>query len=188
LIVLVQGNGLVVGTSWGADFRNITFRNCTAIGTAYGCHIKFKENQTGSCKNVSFEDIVVHSPYRYALGIDQNGQSTPVEPTFGGDGESDHIIVKNNISSNNNTPAVSTSHTTRLTLGSNVTINDIVFRNVRATNATHGGKFECNTGHLSCHGIVLEGVDFGTTQDCEMQNVYGSGSDVHPPSCIPPQS
>ena len=40
-----QGNGLVIGTSDEADFLNITFRNCTAINTAFGCHIKFKDGQ-----------------------------------------------------------------------------------------------------------------------------------------------
>ena len=69
-----QGNGFVIGTSSNADFRNITFRNCSAIGTAFGLHIKFKDEQAGSVTNVVFEDIEIVHPQRYAIGIDQNGQ------------------------------------------------------------------------------------------------------------------
>ena len=60
-----QGNGFVVGTSDDADFRNITFRNCTAIGTAFGIHIKFKDQQTGSVRDITFEDINIVDPQRH---------------------------------------------------------------------------------------------------------------------------
>ena len=46
--VVSQGNGLVLGTDDDALYRNITFRNCTANGTMFGCHIKFKGAQRGS--------------------------------------------------------------------------------------------------------------------------------------------
>ena len=43
--VVRQGNGLVIGTSDDVDISNITFRNCTTVGTLFGCHIKFKDAQ-----------------------------------------------------------------------------------------------------------------------------------------------
>ena len=70
-----QGNGLVVGTSDHADFANITFRNCTAIGTLFGAHIKFKDAQVGHVDGVRFENIHIVDPWSYAIGINQNGQS-----------------------------------------------------------------------------------------------------------------
>jgi polygalacturonase len=45
--IVRQGNGLVVGTSDPVDIANITFRNCTAVRTSFGCHIKFKDSQNG---------------------------------------------------------------------------------------------------------------------------------------------
>ena len=74
-----QGNGLVIGT---ADddavhlFRNITFRRCTAAGTAFACHIKFKGSQSGIVNDVRFEDITVQAPVHYAIGINQDGPSS----------------------------------------------------------------------------------------------------------------
>merc|ERR1712216_484737 len=76
--IVTQGNGLVVGTSGDAWFRNITFRNCTARGTDFGCHIKFKDQQTGWVDGVVFEDIVIEDARKYAIGINQEGQSLGV--------------------------------------------------------------------------------------------------------------
>ena len=68
--IVRQGNGMVIGTSSDADFQNITFRNCTAIGTAFGCHIKFKEQQVGrpGVRDILFENITIVNPTRYAIG------------------------------------------------------------------------------------------------------------------------
>jgi polygalacturonase len=77
--IVRQGNGLVVGTSGDALFRNISFKNCTAIGTAFGAHIKFKDTQVGSVTDILFEDILIVNATRYAIGINQNGQSLPSE-------------------------------------------------------------------------------------------------------------
>ena len=62
--VVRQGNGLVVGTSDPVAISNITFRNCTAIQTSFGCHIKFKGQQTGHVSWVVFEDITILDPVR----------------------------------------------------------------------------------------------------------------------------
>ena len=191
--VVRQGNGLVIGTSSHANFvsselpwrvlarsstscsqRNITFRNCTAIGTAFGCHIKFKEEQTGSVSGVVFEDIVITNPQRYAIGIDQNGQGTA---------------------------AMATAHDcSRLAalapdVAANVTVNDIVFRNVSATvGAGHrGGCFLCNSGPLACRNISFDHVRLqvegsGAGAGCSFNNVFGTGVDVFPSSCVPPPS
>jgi hypothetical protein len=148
-----QGNGLVVGTSSHANFSNITFRNCTAIGTAFGCHIKFKNAQTGFCRGVTFEDIRIEDPTRYAIGIDQDGQGD------GGDGDG---------------------------VGSSVHISDIRFTRISGRAAV-GGLFVCNTGDLACRNVSLEDVRLNTTLGgCLFRNVFGSGKDVSPASCVPP--
>ena len=148
-----QGNGLVVGTSGSANFSNITFRNCTARGTSFGCHIKFKDSQSGFCNGVKFVDIRIDHPTRYAIGINQNGQSQE-----GGN----------------------------VGLGSSVRINDILFANISGS-APQGGHFTCNSGALACRNISLIGVHLETAlAGCRFTNVFGKGSDVSPPSCVPP--
>lgn len=49
-------------------FRNIIFRNCTAIGTQFGCHIKFKDLQSGSVNGIVFENIAIYDATAYAIG------------------------------------------------------------------------------------------------------------------------
>ena len=73
--VVRQGNGLVVGTSDPVAISNISFRNCTTLATHFGCHIKFKDQQSGHVSGVVFEDISIVDPSGYAIGIDQDGQS-----------------------------------------------------------------------------------------------------------------
>jgi len=73
--VVRQGNGLVVGTSDPVAISNISFRNCTTLATHFGCHIKFKDQQSGHVSGVVFEDIAIVDPSGYAIGIDQDGQS-----------------------------------------------------------------------------------------------------------------
>lgn len=167
-----QGNGLVVGTSDEADFENITFRNCTAIDTAFGCHIKFKDNQTGrpGVRGILFEKIVIERPQRYAIGIDQNGQGAAWE-----------------------------SSPVQADAGSNVSVTNITYRNIRATLGGNrsmkpfllGGLFTCNPGQLACTNIVLDDVQFtssdGRGTGCVFHNVFGSGDDqTIPRSCVPP--
>jgi hypothetical protein len=89
-----QGNGLVVGTSSGANFSNTTFRNCTAKGTAFGCHIKFKDEQTGFVDGVVFEDIIIESPKLYAIGINQNGQSQTSPGELGSNVRISNVLFK----------------------------------------------------------------------------------------------
>ena len=174
-----QGNGFVVGTSDDADFRNITFRNCTAIGTAFGLHIKFKDEQTGSVRDITFEDINIIDPQRYAIGIDQNGQG--LEESVGGlAGCSIQQLI-----GRSDAPAV----------GSNVTVNDVHFKNVRATVGVghRGGCFICNPGPLACRGITFDDINLQVESSqagaaCSFSNVFGTGTDVHPASCMPPKS
>jgi hypothetical protein len=80
-------------------------------------------------------------------------------------------------------------------VGANVTVNDVHFRNVRATvGAGHqGGCFVCNPGPLACRGITFDSVNLQVDGSqsgapCTFSNVFGTGTDVHPPSCVPPKS
>ena len=66
--VVRQGNGLVIGTVWSglsrddqwvASVHNVTFRNCTALDTVFGCHIKYYPPQRGLVSNVLFENIFI---------------------------------------------------------------------------------------------------------------------------------
>ena len=69
--IVRQGNGLVIGTGGHTNITNITFRNCTAQGTVFGCHIKFKDGQKGKpgVSNITFEDITILEPTKW---INQN--------------------------------------------------------------------------------------------------------------------
>ena len=158
--IVRQGNGLVVGTSGSALFRNITFRRCTAEKTTFACHIKFKDQQNGSVSGVLFEDITVIGVKRYAIGIDQNGQSS-LGASGNSDGHHDHR--------------------------SNVTINNVSFIRIHGI-APKAGQFTCNTGKLKCTGIKMRHINLSTVVGCTFSNVAGSGLDVHPKSCNPPAS
>ena len=112
-------------------------------------------------------------PHRYAIGIDQDGQSTP--QALGG---------------------------ARLAprTGSNVTIDNVLFRRIRATLGertksrhgaaspiSYGGLFACNAGRLACRGIDFDDVTLsGVDTKCVFENTFGSGTAVHPDSCVPP--
>ena len=66
--IVSLGNGLVVGTAGNglsenenvAEISNITFRNCIANDTTFGCHIKFKPPQHGYAKNILFENVTIY--------------------------------------------------------------------------------------------------------------------------------
>ena len=165
--IVRQGNGLVVGTAGHANITNIVFRNCTAIRTAFGAHIKFKGAQKGEpgVSNITFEDINIISPTKYAIGIDQNGQGRR------------RLML------------ASSSDIDAVRYGSDVPINNITYRRIRAQlqkGKKKGGQFTCNPGVLECRGIVFENVDLGDDAECQFQNVYGKGSSVRPLSCVPP--
>eukprot|EP01051_Picozoa_sp_SAG22_P011890 SAG22_NODE_1183_length_5231_cov_6.467069_7_plen_210_part_00 len=175
--VVRQGNGLVIGTSDGADFENITFRNCTAIGTAFGCHIKFKDAQVGKpgVRDILFENISIVNPTRYAIGIDQNGQGAQEEL----------LRLRAGAAAGSRSSA-------------NVPINNVTYRNVKATfgdnrrasdsHSLLGGLFTCNAGPLACRSIEFDNVDLGTGvgSGCLFKNVCGRGVHVSPASCVPP--
>jgi len=110
--------------------------------------------------NITFEDINIIEPTKYALGINQNGQ-----------GRRRLLELENS----------------QLT-GSDVPINNITYRRVRAKlKGKTGGVFTCNPGdRLTCRGINFEDVDLGDGAECSFENVFGKGTGVRPKSCAPP--
>jgi len=165
--IVRQGNGFVIGTSSNANFSNITFRNSVAEKTMYGCHIKFKNNQTGHAKDILFEDITIKNPVLYALGINQNGQLLTAyeeEETDDNDNNDDNVR-------------------------SSVLISNITFRNIVSSGGLVAGYFTCNPGELACEKILMENVTLANTAGnvgCSFTNTFGNGADVIPKSCIPP--
>ena len=164
-----QGNGLVVGTSANCSITNITFRNCSAMDTTFGCHIKFREGQTGSASNITFEDIDIYQSERatwhrilhgdwagYAIGIHQQNQGRRLLAGSDTLASSGHVSVAN-----------------------------ITYRDIRA-NVLHAGQFECH-GDLPCTGMLLENVRINASRSgCTFQNVHGASANVYPTSCSPP--
>ena len=155
--IVRQGNGLVIGTGTSNSFfRNITFRNCTAEGTKYGCHIKFKDAQSGSVSDVLFENITVMNP-RGGLNsgtilINQNGQNMDSE-------------VRSNV-----------------TIG-NVTFRSIrgVGGVVAGKFICNSGVLECSG--ITLEDVNISGA---RDNNCYFENVYGAGTRVSPSSCYPP--
>ena len=163
--VVRQGNGLVIGTGTGNEvcsFHNITWKNCTATGTLYGCHIKFKGGQTGSVSGVLFEDVVVRSlqPTGAALVISTNGQNLNASEV-----------------------------PSRVTIN-DVMFRDIDASQAGGRIAgffmCNGTKA---VQRQPCEGIVLEDVRLGGAVDggCAFNGVHGRGERVSPASCVPPR-
>ena len=164
-----QGNGLVVGTSDNVNISNITFRNCTAENTLFGCHIKFKDHQIGVCQGITFEDIYIDHPKLYAIGINQNGQGDKSDESD----ESGEYDEYGEYGNNN--------------VSSSVRISNITFKGIRGKGGLVGGSFTCNSGDLSCYNITMIDVMLDTMlAGCHFQNVFGYGENVTPVSCIPP--
>ena len=191
--VVRQGNGLVIGTSANAYFRNITFRNCRAERTLFGCHIKFKDSQSGSVSGVRFEGIEIIDPVSYAIGINQHGQS------YDTDTAADATTMTSDAGSAAPSAAVASSAggpagppaPALRGLGSNVSITNVTFCNITGR-AARVGVFTCSAGPLACTDINLWHVHIAPTRPtvlpsgCTFSNVRGFGDDVTPTTCIPP--
>jgi polygalacturonase len=122
-----QGNGIVIGTSSDAQISNITYRNCVSNRTAYGMHIKFKDNQTGHVTGVLYDNLTVIQPYKYVMGINQNDQLRRRRRTQVVDDVMAHDEIE--------------YHTM-----ANVSISDITYRNIRTVGgkALSAGLFQCD--------------------------------------------
>mmetsp|Transcript_47951 Transcript_47951/g.111084 ORF Transcript_47951/g.111084 Transcript_47951/m.111084 type:complete len:436 (-) Transcript_47951:376-1683(-) len=161
--VVRNGNGLVVGTAYDVAIHNVTFRNCTALDTTFGCHIKFHPPEAGAVSNVTFEDItisqtaastwrrVLHGDHAgYALGIHMNDQGRRRQLSW---------------------------------LTSAVRVANVTYRRVRAE-GIFAGEFYCGTGELACVGLQFEDVHINASRGgCRFENAFGSSDQVTPPSC-----
>ncbi len=187
-----QGNGIVIGTSSHAQISNITYRNCVSNRTAYGMHIKFKDNQTGSVKGVLYENLTVIQPYRYVMGINQNDQ-----------GRRRRLLAQQHqpgVSTQNGSAEDAESRSdSAYHLMANVSVNDITYRNIRTVGglALSAGHFQCDVtkhGHEDgvkgppCIGVTMEDIHIESVLGCEFEGVVRGKAvgTVEPASCIPP--
>ncbi len=175
--IVRQGNGLVVGTAASglpgydqdlASVRNVTFRNCTALDTTFGCHIKFKAPQYGLVQDVTFQDIRItqtaaaakrrtdHGDWAgYAIGIHTNDQGA----------------VQRMMPDGADLP------------GSRVTVRDVSFVRIHS-DGLYAGQFMCSSGNLTCSNITLQHVHLNVSLGgCDFSNVKGSAIDTSPQSC-----
>eukprot|EP01043_Picozoa_sp_COSAG02_P059261 COSAG02_NODE_7520_length_2975_cov_8.611613_2_plen_155_part_00 len=148
-----------------ADIHGVVFRNCTALDTTFGCHIKMKDDQAGHVSNITYEGIkiyqtsassarrVAHGDWPgYAIGIHQQNQGND-----DADGEF-----------------------------SRVQIEDVTYRDVQAE-GLYAGQFVCAGGTLTCRGLLLERVHLNSSREgCTFTNAVGVGFHVNPASCLPP--
>lgn len=173
--VVRQGNGLVIGTSDAVDISNITFQNCTAIGTSFGCHVKFKDDQVGhpGVRDILFQDVKIVNPGKYAIGINQNGQS--LDDAVGSNVPVNNVTFRNIEAMCNNTMATWPFRRRRKK------------KPGRCFKKKLGGRFTCNSGKLACRSIVFDSVKLGSGAVCTFQNACGRGRNVQPESCIPPE-
>ena len=159
-----QGNGFVIGTAddtFEHIFRNITFRNSTAENTMFGCHIKFKDSQSGVVNGVRFVDIKVLDPTHYAIGIDQNGQGAGSLKVSSGSAVKIANVSFVRVTGRAPVAGRFTCNTGPMRCRGITLLH--VNLDVPPSNATH------NTG-------------------CTFANTVGHGLDVSPASCVPPST
>ena len=163
---VAAGNGLVVGTADVSNITNITFRNIFANDTTFGCHIKFKDQQSGLCRDVLFDRITIlqtaSAYYRRILHFDHAGYALGIHQQNQG--------ARGRLKAS----------------GSTVKISNIMFQHIQAS-GLFAGQFECASGALACENISLAHVHLNSSKKgCVFSNTYGSSSDVEPASCVPP--
>lgn len=179
------GNGIVIGTSSDVQISNITYRNCVSNRTAYGMHIKFKDNQTGHVSGVLYENITVIQPYRYVIGINQNDQGQRRQLL--GESSSEEY------DSHGSTRDCDIYHPMV-----NVSIYDItyMYRNIRTVGGKvlSAGGLQCDVqkhGHEDgvkgppCTGLTMENIQIDSIMGCEFEGIVEGeviGS-VEPASC-----
>ena len=72
-----SGIGLVIGSIGATDVRNVTFRDAHMHNTFNGIYLKFR-GDGGSIKDITYENIVIDNPERWAIWI---GPAQQAEPT-----------------------------------------------------------------------------------------------------------
>ena len=176
--------GLVLGTSDNDIMRNVTYRNCTVTGALAGIRIKFRSTQTGNVSGIVFENIQIHDPVAYAIDIDMG---------------TNHMDIRNHTA--NTHPGVTGEGVESVALN-NVTLRHISGWLSPVSRALCGAgricprqvaRFYC-ASQLPCAHIRLEHVHvrgFNKTArypvPCEWTRASGSGVDVSPSACLPPE-
>ena len=162
--IVRQGNGFVVGTAddpFEHVFQNITVRNSAALGTTFGCHVKFKGSQRGAVDGVRFVGITVQDPTHYAIGINQNGQSTG--SLEAGSGTASNVSI------------------------ANVSFVNISGRAPAAGRFTcNPGSLHCRGITLAHVHLEVPPGNATHATGCTFVNAVGRGLDVSPASCVPP--
>ena len=197
-----QGNGIVIGTSSNAQISNITYRHCVSNRTAYGMHIKFKDNQTGSVSGVLYENLTVIQPHHYVMGINQNDQGRRRRRRLSQQQQQQTLseLKDSDLSAASAGDDEEDGGGDGYRPLANVSISDITYRNIRTVGgkALSAGHFQCDVikhGHEDgvkgppCTGLTMQDVKIESVFGCEFEGVVRGKAvgTVEPPSCIPPR-
>lgn len=69
--------------------------------------------------------------------------------------------------------------------GTQISITNVTFTNVSGNSLSQAGFFLCKAEY-PCLGIQFDRVHIEAHVPCEFHNTYGTGSDVYPLDCVPP--
>ena len=210
-----MAGGLVLGTAIAPAMENITYSNCTVDGALAGIRIKFRPTQFGTVKNIVFEDIHIVNPVVYAIDVIMS--SNHADDDRGYD-SADYDSADSAVAKRQDQHHHHHHHHHHLAIHrgpQTVDLQGVTIRNVHgvlgpvpATVCDKGricpravARFSC-TDEFPCHNMRLEHIDIRgfspyNTSDhgrrilveaCSFQNFTGTGLDVRPEGCLPPES
>ena len=183
----------MLGTSDDDSMQNITYRNCTVDGALAGVRVKFRPTQQGYVRGVVFEDIIIRNPVAYAVDVILQSDHTDAGAYPAGVSSRDRALARSNGRAGGALRAVN--------------VTGLVLRDIRGTlgpvpQAVCGagrtcpravGRFSCAPG-FECTGLVMERfhvLGFNASAQypfpCTWDGASGSGNDVLPTGCMPPQ-
>eukprot|EP00310_Coccolithus_braarudii_P019598 CAMPEP_0183354812 /NCGR_PEP_ID=MMETSP0164_2-20130417/38243_1 /TAXON_ID=221442 /ORGANISM="Coccolithus pelagicus ssp braarudi, Strain PLY182g" /LENGTH=492 /DNA_ID=CAMNT_0025527765 /DNA_START=11 /DNA_END=1489 /DNA_ORIENTATION=- len=179
--VVREGNGLVIGTVWSglerddpweASVHNVTFRNCVALDTTFGAHVKYYPPQHGRVSNVTYENIQIYQTKAATSRRIDSGDHA---------GYAIGIHLFDQGRRQLSWPWVSATPPC-------VRVSNVTFRNITG-DVLHAGEFICSgAGKIpACQNVMLQDIHLTIPQasgDCIFRGVTGkSEGHIWPSSC-----